>query len=215
MSQPLDVTASAGEGSTEGLTTDPNASGAISQGSLDQLFAQTASTEEPPAVEKTPQSFTPDDVNRIVRERLSKQKAQYGGDPSEVKNLRAEFEKLKQSQLSESEKALAAAESRGYEKARLETATLIATAKIETALTGIVDNPGEIVSELNLSRYVSPEGEIDTEAVAALRNRYINLVGKKQTAAPRVGHGRTSPVSATATPVDQFSAAMENFFNSR
>jgi hypothetical protein len=212
MSQPLDVTASAGAG-TEGLVADSNASGGISQGTLDQLLAMTAPTEEPPAVEKTPQSFTPDDVNRIVKERLAKQRGQYGGDPSEVKQLRTEFEKLKQSQLSESEKALSAAEARGYEKARLETAVLIATAKIETALTGIVDNPGEIVSELNLSRYVSPEGTIDEEAVANLRNRYINLVGKKQPAAPRVGHGRTSPVSASAAPVDQFAAAMDQFFN--
>jgi hypothetical protein len=61
----------------------------------------------------------------------------------------------------------------------------LAAAKIEAALTGIVDDPTQIVDDLNLDRYITDEGEIDTDAVSSLKDRYARLVKR-----PAVGHGR-------------------------
>lgn len=202
MSQPSGITAQAGEDFT--LTTPVGGTYTLETPATDDNSA-----EETPV--ETQRSFTPEDVNRIVQERLAKQKAQYGVAPSEFKKLRAEYDQLKQATQTESEKALAEAEKRGYDKARGEAAQYIAIAKVEAALTGVVENPSEIVSELNLSRYITEDGTVDEKAVKALRDRYLNLVGKKQ--APRVGHGRTSPTVSADTPVDQFTDYMAQLFN--
>lgn len=86
-----------------------------------------------------------------------------------------ELEKLKASMMSETEKAVAEAEARGRASAVSEVGQRVAAAEIKAALTGIVPDPGDIVEDLNLARYVTDSGEVDTKAVAALKKKYEGL----------------------------------------
>ena len=62
-------------------------------------------------------------------------------------------------------------------------------AKLEAALTGIVADPAAIVADLNHARYVSADGEINEEAVEALKARYSAL-SPAGTRAPRPNPGQ-------------------------
>jgi len=86
-----------------------------------------------------------------------------------------ELEQLKASMMSETEKAVAEAEARGRAAAVSEVGQRIAAAEIKAALTGIVPDPGDIVEDLNLARYVTDSGDVDTKAIAALKKKYEAL----------------------------------------
>lgn len=53
--------------------------------------------------------------------------------------------------------------------------TSVAAARIEAALTGVVPEPGEIVGDLDLSKFLGAGGEVDTEKVTALKAKYAAL----------------------------------------
>jgi len=81
----------------------------------------------------------------------------------------------------------------------------LAAARIEAALTGIVDDPSTIVEDLNMSRYITEDGEVDHDAIAALKKKYALLVKRP----PSVGHGRTGQ-QPSATAADQFAATLRS-----
>ena len=93
---------------------------------------------------------------------------------------------------------IAAAEERGREAARLEHQIDLAQVKVEAgfAATGMAAEDIEgIVENLNLSRFVTEEGEIDDEAITALVAKFKPTVRKKP--APKTGHARTSDTPKT------------------
>ena len=82
----------------------------------------------------------------------------------------AEIEAANQTAAERAEAAAKAAEDRA------QSAVLrIASAEARAALTGIVPDPAAVVEDLNLSRYVNADGEVDTDAIAALRAKYAAL----------------------------------------
>jgi hypothetical protein len=83
-----------------------------------------------------------------------------------------ELEKLKKSQMSDTEKAVTEAEERGRNTARLEAGEKVAAAEIKAALKGVVPDPAAIVEDLNLKRYLTDDGEVDDDAVEKLRTKY-------------------------------------------
>jgi hypothetical protein len=89
-----------------------------------------------------------------------------------ARDLEAEIEQLRRAQMTENERAVAEAEERGRKTATTEVAQRIAAAEIRAALTGIVPDPGAVVEDLNLSRYVTDTGDVDTAAVVKLREKY-------------------------------------------
>lgn len=102
-----------------------------------------------------------------------------------------ELEKLRKSQMSEVEKAVAEAEARGRTAALAEVGTKVAHAQIVAALTGVVPDPASIIEDLNLSRYVTDTGDVDAKAIAALRDKYAQITAKaaKDSANPTVPTG--------------------------
>lgn len=90
-----------------------------------------------------------------------------------------ELKKRKNEGLDENERAVAEAEERGRQAASAEFAQQLAGARVEAALTGVVDDPAAIVEDLNLAKYVTDDSEIDTEAIDALRTKYTALAGGK------------------------------------
>lgn len=91
-----------------------------------------------------------------------------------------ELEKLRAATMSDTEKAVAEAEQRGRTAATAEHAQALAGARIEAALTGVVPDPGAFVEDLNLSKYVTDTGDVDTEAITALRDKYAALAGPQE-----------------------------------
>jgi hypothetical protein len=89
-----------------------------------------------------------------------------------------ELDELKSSQMSETEKAVKEAEERGRRAATTEVAQRLAGAKIEAVLTGIVPDPAAFVEDLNLAKYVTEDGDVDLDAVNALREKYEALAPK-------------------------------------
>jgi len=91
------------------------------------------------------------------------------------KDAVTELEELRKSSMTEQEKAVAEAVAEARKEMQAETATRLAAAEVKAALTGVVDNPDSIVEDLNLSRYVTDDGDVDTKAIKALAERYAKL----------------------------------------
>lgn len=88
-----------------------------------------------------------------------------------------ELEELKKSSLPPDERAVQEAEERGRTAARAENAQLLAGARIEAALTGVVDDPADIVEDLNLAKFVTDENEVDVDAIDELKKKYSARMG--------------------------------------
>jgi len=98
-----------------------------------------------------------------------------------------ELEKLKASQMSDTDKAVAEAEARGRKAAGAEGSQRLAAAEIKAALTGVVPDPAAIVEDLNLARYVTDDGEVDGDAVVKLKAKFEGLAPKKPVKAGSTG----------------------------
>jgi hypothetical protein len=60
----------------------------------------------------------------------------------------------------------------------------IAAARLEAALTGLVDDPAAEVADLNISRFLGDDGQVDPEKVSALKARYASRVPPSGPRAP-------------------------------
>jgi hypothetical protein len=143
------------------ITTDPNA-------------AVTTTTVTAP-VEFTPPASQAD-LDRIVNERLAREKKKFA-DYNELKTKASKLDELTASQQTELEKAVAKALDEGKTAGRKEAATIVAAARLEAALTGLVPDPRSIVEDLNLTKFVTDDGEVDEDAVKALREKYAATTG--------------------------------------
>lgn len=79
----------------------------------------------------------------------------------------AELEKLRKAQLSESEKAIEEARDAGKAEARAEAAAMIAAAELKAA--GV---PADDVADLDLSKFITADGTVDTDKVTATGKRF-------------------------------------------
>jgi ribosomal protein S18 len=103
-----------------------------------------------------------------------KHEAQAKANADAAKRL-AEIEAANQTEV---EKAVKEAEQRGASAARADFGQRLAAAEIKAALTGVVPDPAAIVEDLNLAKYVTDTGDVDQEAVTALRTKYQSLAAK-------------------------------------
>lgn len=116
--------------------------------------------------------------------------------------LEKQLAEFQTAQLSEHERALADAEARGRAAASSEYAKVLAAAKIEARLAGVVPDPATIVDDLNLSKYLTEDGQVDTEKVEALRERFASMVTAPTPVAPSVPTGPRGS-SAPAITLEQ------------
>lgn len=121
---------------------------------------------------KPAQSFTQDDVNRIVAERVSREREKYA-DYKDLKNAASELEKLRAYQMSETEKAVAKAaaeaEQRGKSAALATSASRLARAEIRAAAAGRVDKEAldGFLEYADVTKFVGDDGEPDSKAIEA------------------------------------------------
>lgn len=157
------------------------------------------------------QTFTQDEVNEIIKQRLARQKSQYS-DYSELKKFKADFEQQRLSSLSENEKAIEQAKAEARLEAQRDYGIKLAGAEVRAAISPFVDDVEDIVEDLNLSKFVMEDGSVDTLSVKKLKSKYEKLYGKKtQSQAGQIaGHGIRNKAKS-GTPLDDFSAMLEKF----
>lgn len=107
-----------------------------------------------------------------------------------------------------STQALTAAKEQGRNEARLEYGVQLAAAEIKAALAGVMteEQIADVVDDLNLSRFVDDEGQVDKDAVKVLRDKFTSIVGKRST--PSVSNGRQTRATPTKNTADQFADAL-------
>jgi hypothetical protein len=133
----IDFAPDAGEGAGEG--------GGTGEGTAEGEGAQAAA-----ATEGAASTFTQTDVDRIVQERLGRQKAQFK-DYDDLKAKAAEFDKIAESQKSELQKAQERAEAAEAKAAEVEARAknLLTDAAITAAATGKLADPTDALAMLD------------------------------------------------------------------
>lgn len=79
-----------------------------------------------------------------------------------------------------------------------------ARSEVKAALAAVVDNPDAILEDLDLSRFVDDEGDVDLEAVARLTRKYAGFSNPRK---PRPDPSQASGAnnrSVTITPAEEF-----------
>lgn len=98
-----------------------------------------------------------------------------GGELTELRAAAKELADLKESQKSDSEKAISEAEKRGRAEAVSDYAERLAKAEFRAAAAGKIPNADELVDDLNLAKFVT-NGEVDSAAIAAAVERLAKAV---------------------------------------
>ena len=178
---------------TDGTTTAENDSTAetatTKPGSLEELLAD-----------------LDEDRRKVILEQVSKPRA-------EAKNLRERL-KAAEPRLAEYDRLVAASKTDAERAQEARTAAEERAAKamqraarseVKAALAGVVDNADEIVDDLNLARFIDDDGEIDQDAVAALRQKYASLGGRR---APRPDTSQASAANgrSKSDPASEFAS---------
>lgn len=115
-------------------------------------------------------------------ERLKRESRKHEDRAKEGAAARKKLAELEAANQTETERLQARADAAEAKVAA--AAESIAVAKLEAALTGLVDDPAEEVADLNVRKFLGEDGEIDPDKVAALKQRYAARV-PAGTRAPR------------------------------
>lgn len=119
--------------------------------------------------------------------------------------LEKQIEEFRTAQMSEQERAVAEAVARARTDALHEVGTRLATAEIRSALIGVLPKPqvDALLEDINPAKYLTENGEVDDEKVAALVQRQSQF-------APKSSSPPSAPVGASSTP-DPGEMSMEDF----
>jgi hypothetical protein len=160
----------------------------------DEGAEQQAQVAEDVPLEELPAAWQ-EEVRRLRRENASQRVARRDAQRSTQQQGDGE---------APSAQAIRAAEERGRKAAQLENGVRLAGAEIRAALVGAMteEQVTDIIDDLNLSRYVTDEGEVDREAVTHLRDKFTSILGKKTT--PRPGHGQRQGAPSQKSNADLF-----------
>jgi hypothetical protein len=123
---------------------------------------------------------------------------------------RRELQQLREGNQTEAERVAAAAKEVGRREAQSEFGKRLAQAEIRAALTGVVEDPNLIIDDLDLSRYVDEEGDVDDNAVKGLRAKYAKLFGARKGVSPDTARGTGGRGVGAHTPADDFADTMKS-----
>ncbi len=119
--------------------------------------------DDPPA----DRSFTQADVDRIVAERLTRDRARFA-DYEDLKKKATELDKVKREQESETEKAVREAREEGLNAGRAEVRPTLVAAEFRAAAAGRIDADrlATLTDDIDMSRYLLDSGAVDVDKVA-------------------------------------------------
>lgn len=159
-----------------------------------------------------PKSFSQDDVDRIVKDRLARVKAQPPADYEDLKAKAARLDQIEEESKSERDKAVEKAAKDADAAARQEERNRanarIVRAEVKAAAGAKLADPEDAVRLLDLDQFnVDDEGDVDAKAVAAAIDELIKAkpylaaaAGGKagKNGAPDLGQGRRDGTKVTA-----------------
>lgn len=102
-----------------------------------------------------------------------------------------ELEKLRGQSQTDAERAVEEAEARGEKRAAVKTGQRLARSEIKAALIAAgADDPDDIMDDLDLGRFVDEDGEVDDDAVDALRVKWEKRLTPRKRGGGDVGAAR-------------------------
>lgn len=144
--------------------------------------AAPAADQQAPAVEDAAPIVLPDDHPLVKSFAALKESNKSLKDQLKVAAPQAQrLAELEEASKTEQEKAVSTAVAAARAELLGDVGKRLAAAKAEAALTGVVPDPAAIVADLNLSAFVDSEGEVDVDAIAALRKKYQEFAAKPGT----------------------------------
>jgi hypothetical protein len=164
--------------------------------------AEESEQEQAQVAEDVPLEDLPDawqeEVRRLRRENAQQRVARRDAQRSSSQQVGDGEDKAPSAQ------AIRAAEERGRKAANLENGVRLAGAEVRAALAGSLteEQIEDVIDDLNLSRYVLDDGDVDREAVKHLRDKFVSILGKKPTARP--GHGQRQGAPTKKSNADLF-----------
>ena len=140
----------------------------------------------------------------------------------EAKNLRtrvkeaepklAEYDRLVEASKTDAERAQEALQA-AQDRASRATQRM-AQAEVKAALSGLVDDPDAIIEDLNLAKFIGEDGEVNADAISALRSKYAAFGGRR---APRPDPSQASGANGKtqASPAADFASFIQSQIGSR
>ncbi len=121
----------------------------------------------------------------------------------------AEYDRLAQASKTDADRAQEAQQA--AENRATTAMQRVARAEVKAALTGLVDDPDAIIDDLNLTRFVDDDGDVNEAAVSALRQKYASFQGRR----PRPDLTQASGANGrTATsPASEFASILQGLGN--
>lgn len=120
--------------------------------------------------------------------------------------LETKLADLERERMSDADKAIAEAKDSTRTEVTAAFGQKLAAAEIKAALTGVVETPTDVIDDLNLTKFVTDAGDVDTEAVTKLRERWVGIVGSDKRFQGG-GDGGPRPNGEPATVAEQIAEA--------
>lgn len=186
----------------------------MTEQAIEATAPELETAEEPKAPAKPPTleellADLDEDRRKIILDQVAKPR-------NEAKNLRDRLKALepKAAELDRLEAASKSDADRAQEALTAATARAVAAqarwarAEVKAALAGVVDDPDSIVEDLNLARFVTEDGEVDADAVKALRAKYAGFSGRRP---PRPDASQASGANgkSVTSPAETFGAILQ------
>lgn len=150
----------------------------------------------------TPEPATGEDtLGDAGKKALDAMKADRNLARTELNALKRDFDKLKATQMTESEKALAEAEARGRTAVTVEFGQRLAAAQFvaQAAKRNADFDAASVLEDLNLAKYVTDSGDPDIKGIASVVDRLV----PERAANPRpTGDVGLGPRPAAPAPTD-------------
>jgi hypothetical protein len=155
-----------------------------------QQGQQQPSTPQPQGQTNTPAqgTFNQDDVDRIVRERLDRERAKYA-DYDDLKQRAQNWDTFLEESKSEAQKALdtarGEAEASAYARARQEFGAKLVEAHLRATAAGRLDDGAltALLGGVNTANFLTAAGDVDTTKI----NQFIDGIAPTTTPAARLG----------------------------
>lgn len=126
---------------------------------------------DPPQADPVPVETPKDDrqaeIDRIVAERVAREKRRHADETKELRTKAAEADRLRKERETETEKAIREAREEGRSAALAEARPRLVLAEIRAAAAGRIDPSrlDDLVDDIDLSRYLGEDGSVDVERV--------------------------------------------------
>lgn len=143
-------------------------------------------------------SFTQADVDRIVADRLARQDRKYA-NYRELKQKADRLAELEAAQQTEMERAVAKAREEAAQQARTEALTTVGQrlvkAEFKAEAAGKVKDLDAVLEDLNLTKFLTEDGEPDSKAIKAAVARLASVAPAETTPPFNGGPRKTAPAS--------------------